>query len=50
MQYEKCLVAFVYTVSVAHSGKQGWLHKNLNSTGIFNLVRLNKNFVFFVVK
>lgn len=41
MQHEKCLVTFVNTVSVAHSGKQGWLHKNLNSTDIFNHVRLN---------
>lgn len=33
MWHETCVIALVYTVSVAHSGKQGWLHKDLDSAG-----------------
>lgn len=46
-QHETCLIALVYTVFVAHSGKQGWLHKN--SAGISNLVRVNKELLLFKI-
>lgn len=48
-QHETCLIALVCTVFVAHSGKRGWLHKNLNSAGISNLVRVNKELLLFKI-